>query len=71
MKYIHFKVAGFVIFEGHLSHDAIAQRFAPDEAVSAGQCDERLNCYGESITLGVKSHVDDTRELIRAMRRIP
>lgn len=63
MKYIHCADLGIVMFEGHRTHQEIADRLGCTP-VSAGfvRADGRLQCYGESTSLGMAADVSgDTR----------
>jgi hypothetical protein len=68
-KYIRMTYAGFILFDGQLQHAAMAQPAlnSGDHIISAGffAADENglAVCYGESVSLRVKSRPDDTEKL--------
>jgi hypothetical protein len=64
MKYIRFKIAGFVVFEDHNIHADMARKFPRDEVISAGSvaiyCEEhQVGAFGDSVSLGKSSREDD------------
>jgi len=68
IKYINFEKHGIVIFEPSNSHREIANLFN-DKPLSAGFVNERMECYGESETLKIKSLAHDTYTLKRRFNR--
>ncbi len=76
MKYIHTEKLGVVIFPASVTHQQIKDRLCPDWAgdvlIGAGFVggldEERAYCYGESVSLKVKSSPDDTPMLRIAIR---
>ncbi len=72
MKYIRTNENQIVIFSTYYSHSEIARKF--DGAKSAGfivgigSGIDDLKCTGESVSLGIKSHPDDTEILLREIR---
>ena len=72
MKYIRFEEMGIVIFESHIPHDVMARRFQ-EQPISAGfvflpnndECGNKATCYGESVSLNLKSTEADTKRLQR------
>jgi hypothetical protein len=67
MKYIITKGNQIVIFSSGFSHKEIANKI-PDQVVSAGFINiggNKIECYGESISLGIKSRPEDTDIAIR------
>ena len=72
MKYIRFRDAGIVLFAKRFDHDVFAARFENDKPISAGFViynypDKTMVCYGESMTLGLKSCEDDSIGLNRML----
>lgn len=75
MKYIIFNRSGLevpLIFPTTVNHIEIAQRIGMVfKVVSAGQCsvgnDGKIYCWGESISLKVKSREEDTEIINRIM----
>ena len=69
MKYIHTQELGVVIFPASLPHQRVKDRLCPagDVVIGAGFVggldEEQAYCYGESVSLKVKSSPDDTRML--------
>lgn len=68
IKYIRFRY-GFVLFPETMGHDEIKYK---DEPISAGFCyydvtHESWFCYGESVSLNLKSKDDDSLQLSRQM----
>ncbi len=73
MKYIHFKLRGFVLFEETQDHAQMAAMIG-DEVESAGfaraceWCDGgQVVCTGQSMTLKKSAHEDDTERLRRRL----
>ena len=58
-KYIRTKY-GFILFSDHLMHDEILPPMT--DCISAGFYHDGI-CFGESISLGIKSLPEDTEEL--------
>jgi hypothetical protein len=62
IKYIMLKDKGIVMFSGLLNHNEVAQAFR-EKPLSAGfvsfDGSGGVNCYGESISLGIKSREED------------
>lgn len=68
MKYINFEKHGVVIFEPSNTHKEISILFN-DKPLSAGFVNERMECYGESESLRIKSLSNDTYTLKRRFNR--
>jgi len=73
MKYIVLDGPGlmgetFFVFPGALAHSRIANKFGANHVVSAGfvvvRAGGRFTCFGESLTLGVKSRPEADTELL-------
>lgn len=61
MKYINFEHIGIVIFGNHIQHSDMKQLIGK-EVISAGSfCASNAKCYGESISLMVRSQPEDTQ----------
>lgn len=62
LKYIVVKglVEEIIIFSPTITHAVMAVNFN-QQVISAGFVDKNWNCYGESISLGVKSRIEDTK----------
>lgn len=76
MKYINFEKHGIVIFEDHISHREMAEKFEFDTPVSAGfvsvwdySSDQSPKCHGRSETLKLESSPEDTKTLLRRLTR--
>ena len=74
MKYIRFLDAGFVVFQEHITHAKMKQKFPNDEVLSAGfvslKCEagyDYLGCSGESVSLKTSSKDRDSEDLERNM----
>ena len=72
MKYIKFKTAGIILFEKHIEHSAMAQKFPTDEVLSAGFVSgviepNQIDCYGESVTLKKSAKDEDSDTLYRRL----
>lgn len=68
IKYIRFR-SGFILFPEQMKHTEIRY---DDEPISAGFCyydgtHESWFCYGESVSLNLKSKDDDSLQLCRQM----
>lgn len=62
MKYIRFEKLGFILFPDSTVHADVAA-YIKDIPKSAGFVDSLMNCYGQSTSLGLRSHVTDTMRL--------
>ena len=74
MKYICFEYEGmdfFVTFTQWVEHDKFAEMFSSDyKPIRAGFVEMiggRLYCIGESVSLNLKSHPDDSAALRRQL----
>ncbi len=68
MKYIRHAEMGFVLFEEHIQHDAVAMMLGgPDKVISAGFVRDngigQIACYGESVTLRSSSREEDSEKI--------
>lgn len=62
MKYIRFEKLGFILFPNSTVHADVAVKIG-DKPISAGFVDSLMQCYGQSTSLGLRSHVTDTIRL--------
>ena len=74
MKYINFEHIGLVIFEDAVQHSTMRQ-LVGHKPLSAGfcslphedECGNKACCYGESVSLNLKSKEADTKLLQRRL----
>jgi hypothetical protein len=74
IKYIHFEDIGFVLFEEQIDHSRLAS-LIKDTVISAGFVNlpnedtygNKASCYGESVSLNIKSKEADTTRLQRVL----
>ncbi len=74
LKYIHFENLGIIIFPEAIEHYKMAS-WLKDEPISAGfvfipekdDCGNIAHCYGESVSLNLKSKDIDTKLLKRML----
>ena len=71
MKYINFENIGIVIFPELIQHSDMAQ-IVGHKAISAGFFNvadaDDAHCFGKSVSLGIASRPEDTKELQRNLR---
>lgn len=72
MKYIRFEDSGIIIFSDYIAHQDMAAKFHGEKPISAGFFNvmdaDDVQCYGESVGLGLKSDPKDVLVLQRYLR---
>ena len=68
MKYIRLDYAGFILFNEALKHSDMVKKFPHDKVISAGFVygtfeEGDFACQGNSMSLGISAHKDDTEGL--------
>lgn len=67
-KYIIFGRNRFIMFDPQFKHNEIANLLNLEKIVSAGfvgDCGNGIQCFGESLSLGLKSRPEDTNVIKR------
>lgn len=71
MKYIIIEIQEMevpILFPEFVQHESIWNRMDRPKVVSAGFCTSTFDCYGESISLCIKSRKDDSLIIKNFMR---
>jgi hypothetical protein len=70
-KYIRTKQEGFILWSARdlVTHAEMARKLCKgrDDTISAGFVSHKLECFGESLSLGLSSLPSDTEDLTRQL----